>query len=62
MIYKRILLTVGLAAAPLVAMVSAAEVASNAPPKSATAAGKEPAKESAKEKTKEPEEDRKSVV
>ena len=58
--HKIILLTVGLTTASLATALFAAEVRSNAPPQSATAAGKESAKEgvkeAAKDKAKEPEE------
>jgi carboxypeptidase C (cathepsin A) len=53
---KRLFVTVGLAAASLSIGLFAAEVVSNAPPQSVTAASKESAKETPKEKTKEPEE------
>jgi len=58
--HKTILLTGALATASLAIELSAAEVASNAPPQSATTtekdSAKQPAKESTKDKTKEPEE------
>ena len=59
MLHNRVLLMVGLATALLTTAPFAAEVASNAPPQSATTTGKEPSKESkesAKDKAKEPEE------